>query len=149
MLDGITDPRNLGAILRSANAASVDAVILPKRRTAPLNEAALKTAQGGVEGLCIVHVTNLARTLRWLKERGVWVVGAADTADVDWHHVDADVPLAVVLGSEDKGLRRLTRELCDQLVRIPMGGSVSSLNVSVAAGVLLFEVVRQRSTRMP
>jgi 23S rRNA (guanosine2251-2'-O)-methyltransferase len=144
VLDGITDPRNLGACLRSANGANVDVVILPKRNSAPLNEVALKTAQGGAEGQFIVNVTNLARTLRWLQEQGVWIVGAADSADVSWHEIDASVPLALVMGSEDKGLRRLTAEHCDQLVKIPMLGSVSSLNVSVATGILLFETVRQR-----
>lgn len=128
VLDGVTDPRNLGACLRSANAARVDAVVLPKRHSAPINEATMKTAQGGVEGLFIVSVTNLARTLAWLRDRGVWVIGTADTAEHSWHEIDATVPLALVLGGEEKGLRRLTREHCDQLVKIPMAGSVSSLN---------------------
>jgi 23S rRNA (guanosine2251-2'-O)-methyltransferase len=145
ILDGITDPRNLGACLRSANGAHVDVVILPKRRSAPLNEAALKTAQGGAENLFIVNVTNFARTLEWLKAQGLWIIGADDTANMAWHEMDARVPVAVVVGSEGKGLRRLTKEHCDQLVAIPMLGSVSSLNVSVAAGILLFEAVRQRS----
>jgi 23S rRNA (guanosine2251-2'-O)-methyltransferase len=144
VLDGITDPRNLGACLRSANGAGVDVVIMPKRNAAPLNAAAMKTAQGGSEGLFIAAVTNLARTLDWLQAQGVWIVGAADEADAAWHTIDAAGPLALVVGSEDRGLRRLTREHCDQLVQIPMLGTVNSLNVSVAAGVLLYEVVRQR-----
>ena len=144
VLDGIMDPRNLGACLRSANAAGVDAVILPKRNSAPLSMAALRTAQGGAEDLFIVEVTNLARCMRWLKERNVWIVGAAGESDAIWTDVAADAGLVWVLGSEDKGLRRLTRSLCDQLVAIPMLGRVESLNVAVATGILLFESVRQR-----
>ena len=144
VLDGITDPRNLGACLRTANAAGVDAVILPKRNSAPLSAVALKTAQGGAEDLFIVQVTNLARCLTWLREQGVWLLGADGDGEQTWHAMDSSVPLAVVMGSEGKGLRRLTRSLCDRLVSIPMRGAVESLNVAVASGVLLFEVVRQR-----
>ncbi len=147
VLDGITDPRNLGACLRSANAAGVDAVILPKRNSAPINEVALKTAQGGAEALFICEVTNLARTLKALKERGLWLVGAEGESDQLYTAPDLTVATAVVMGSEGQGLRRLTRELCDYLVAIPMAGSVSSLNVSVASGILLFEAVRQRLLR--
>ena len=145
VLDGVTDPRNLGACLRAANAAGVDAVILPKRNSAPLSAVALKTAQGGAEDLFIVQVTNLARCLTWLREQGVWLLGADGDGDQVWHAMDSSVPLGLVMGSEGKGLRRLTRSLCDQLVSIPMLGAVESLNVAVATGVLLFEVVRQRS----
>ena len=145
VLDGVTDPRNLGACLRTANAAGVDAVILPKRNSAPLSAVALKTAQGGAEDLFIVQVTNLARCLTWLREQGVWLLGADGDGDQVWHAMDSSVPLGLVMGSEAKGLRRLTRSLCDQLVSIPMLGAVESLNVAVATGVLLFEVVRQRS----
>ncbi|MEZ5560164.1 MAG: 23S rRNA (guanosine(2251)-2'-O)-methyltransferase RlmB [Pseudomonadales bacterium] len=145
VLDGVTDPRNLGACLRSANAAGVAAVLLPRRRSAPLNEVALKTAAGGAEGLLIVEVANLARRLEWLKDRGVWVVGAAGAALEPWTAADLGADCALVLGSEGEGLRALTARTCDQLVRIPMRGSVSSLNVSVAAGILLFEAVRQRA----
>ncbi len=144
VLDGVTDPRNLGACLRSANGAGVDVVILPKRKSAPLSPVALKTAQGGAEELMIVEVTNLARTLKALKARGVWVIGADGEAELLYSELGASGPTALVMGSEGKGMRRLTRELCDQLVKIPMRGAVSSLNVSVATGVLLYEIQRQR-----
>lgn len=144
VLDGITDPRNLGACLRSANAAGVDAVLLPRRNSAPLNEAALKAAAGGAEGLLIVEVTNLARRLEWLKEQGVWVFGADGEGELRWTDADLRGNCAIVMGSEGEGMRALTRRLCDHVVRIPMQGAVSSLNVSVAAGILLFEAVRQR-----
>lgn len=146
VLDGITDPRNLGACLRTANAVGVDAVILPKRNSAPLSPVAMKTAQGGAEGLFIVQVTNLARCLSWLRDQGVWILGADAEGEALWQSVDARPATALVMGSEGDGLRRLTRTLCDQLVSIPMVGSVESLNVSVATGVLLFEVLRQRGT---
>ncbi len=144
VLDSITDPRNLGACLRTANAAGVDVVILPKRNSAPLSAVALKTAQGGAEDLFIVQVTNLARTLSWLREQGVWLYGADADGDDVWHGLDSSAATALVMGSEGSGLRRLTRSLCDKLVSIPMLGKVESLNVSVATGVLLYEVVRQR-----
>ena len=145
ILDGVTDPRNFGACLRSANAAGVDAVLVPKRRSAPLSAVALKTAQGGAEGLMIVEVSNLARAMRKLQEHGVWIIGAAGEAVEEYTDMAATRPVALVMGSEGDGMRRLTREHCDQLVRIPMAGNVSSLNVSVAAAVLLFEVRRLRS----
>ncbi len=145
VLDGITDPRNLGACLRTANGAGVDAVIVPKRRSAPLGSVALKTAQGGLEGLFVAEVTNLARALDTLKQRGIWLVGADDEGAVPYSEVRYDGGLAIVMGSEGRGLRRLTREHCDTLAHIPMHGPVSSLNVAVAAGVLLFEAVRQRA----
>lgn len=145
VLDGITDPRNLGACLRSANAAGVQAVLLPRRRSAPLSETALKTAAGGAEGLMLVEVANLARRLEWLKAQGVWLIGTAGDADLPWHRADLTGSCAIVLGSEGTGMRALTARLCDALVAIPMRGRVSSLNVSVAAGILLFEAVRQRS----
>ena len=145
ILDGITDPRNLGACLRSASGAGVDAVILPKHKTAPLNEVALKTAQGGAEDLLLVEVTNLARTMKALSERGVWIVGTDGDAATSYTEMHCDGATAIVMGSEGKGLRRLTREHCDQLVCIPMQGSVASLNVSVATGVLLYEAHRQRT----
>lgn len=144
VLDGITDPRNLGACLRSANAAGVDAVLLPRRNSAPLNEAALKAAAGGAEGLFLVEVTNLARRIEWLKEQGVWVFGADGEGESVWTDVDFKGNSAIVVGSEGEGMRALTRKLCDRVVRIPMQGTVPSLNVSVAAGILLFEAVRQR-----
>ncbi len=144
LLDGLTDPRNLGACLRTANAAGVDAVLLPKRKSAPLSAVALKTAQGGAEGLQIVEITNVARALKQLQQRTMWVIGADGDADTSYLDMDAKSGTVLVMGSEGKGLRRLTKENCDQLVQIPMRGHVSSLNVSVATGVLLFEVCRQR-----
>jgi len=144
ILDGITDPRNFGACLRNANAAGVDAVIVPKRNSAPLSPVALKTAQGGAEDLFIVEVTNLARTMAALAQANIWMVGADGEAGLAYNEYDATGPTALVMGSEGKGLRRLTKTHCDQLVKIPMLGSVSSLNVSVATGVLLFEMCRQR-----
>ena len=144
-LDGVMDPRNLGACLRSADAAGVGAVLLPKSRTAPLSEVARKSASGGVESLFLVQVSNLVRRLEWLKRQGVWVVGAAGDADVAWDAADLTRPTVLVLGGEGKGLRDLTRKTCDQLVSVPMRGAVSSLNVSVATGILLFEAVRQRA----
>lgn len=144
VLDSITDPRNFGACLRTANAAGVDVVIVPKRNSAPLSAVALKTAQGGAEDLFIAQVTNLARTLTWLKEQGVWIFGADADGDEVWQSLDSVTATALVMGSEGRGLRRLTRSLCDKLVSIPMLGKVESLNVSVATGILLYEAVRQR-----
>ena len=144
VLDSITDPRNLGACLRTANAAAVDVVIVPKRNSAPLSAVAMKTAQGGAEDLFIVQVTNLARTLAWLKEQGVWLFGTDANGDEVWQSLDSSSAIALVMGGEGRGLRRLTRSLCDKLVSIPMLGKVESLNVSVATGILLYEAVRQR-----
>jgi 23S rRNA (guanosine2251-2'-O)-methyltransferase len=144
-LDGVMDPRNLGACLRSADAAGVSAVLLPKSRTAPLSEVARKSASGAAESLFIVQVSNLVRRLEWLKQQGVWVVGAAGDAAHSWNAADLRQPTVLVLGGEGKGLRDLTRKTCDQLVNLPMRGAVSSLNVAVATGILLFEAVRQRA----
>ncbi|MEM7100596.1 MAG: 23S rRNA (guanosine(2251)-2'-O)-methyltransferase RlmB [Pseudomonadota bacterium] len=144
LLDGVTDPRNFGACLRTANGAGVAAVIFPKRNSAPLNSVALKTAQGGAETLRLVEVTNLNRCIKNLQKQGVWVIGADDSTKTVHFKMDAKGPLAIAMGSEGKGLRRLTKEACDQLVKIPMLGSVSSLNVSVATGVILYECIRQR-----
>lgn len=145
VLDGVTDPHNLGACLRSAEAAGVDAVIAPKDKSAGLSPVARKVASGAAEVLPFVPVTNLARTLKKLQDSGVWLVGAAGEADATLYQADLKGPIALVMGAEGEGLRRLTRETCDYLIKIPMAGSVSSLNVSVAAGVCLFEAVRQRS----
>lgn len=145
VLDGITDPHNLGAILRSADAAGIDAVISPKDRSVKLTAVVRKVACGAAESVPFITVTNLARTLRQLQEAGVWVVGTAGETDTLVYQADLTGPLALVLGAEGEGLRRLTRETCDALVKIPMFGSVSSLNVSVAAGICLFEAVRQRT----
>lgn len=144
VLDGVTDPRNLGACLRVADAAGVHAVIAPKDKAAGLNDVAVKTACGAAETVPYVMVTNLARTLRELKEREIWVVGTAGEATESLYAADWPQSTAWVLGAEGEGMRRLTRETCDQLVHIPMHGSVDSLNVSVAAGVCLFEARRRR-----
>jgi 23S rRNA (guanosine2251-2'-O)-methyltransferase len=146
VLDGVQDPHNLGACLRSADAAGVAAVIVPRDRAAGLTPVVRKVAAGAAETVPLVPVVNLARTLRDLKERGVWIVGTDDAADKTLYDADLQGPLALVMGSEGEGMRRLTRECCDQLVSIPMAGAVESLNVSVAAGVALFEAVRQRSS---
>jgi 23S rRNA (guanosine2251-2'-O)-methyltransferase len=144
-LDSVMDPRNLGACLRSADAAGVGAVLLPKRRSAPVSDVARKAASGAAEALFIVQVTNLVRRLEWLKAQGLWIVGAAGDATATFSAVDLTRPTVLVLGGEGKGLRELTRKTCDELVSIPMRGSVSSLNLSVATGILLFEAVRQRA----
>ena len=144
VLDGITDPRNLGACLRVADAAGVHAVIAPKDRAVGLTDVAMKAASGAAETVPYVMVTNLARTLRELKERDIWVVGTAGEASEDLYTAQWPVATAWVMGAEGDGMRRLTRETCDVLVHIPMAGSVDSLNVSVAAGVCLFEAVRRR-----
>lgn len=143
VLDGITDPRNLGACLRVADAAGVHAVIAPKDRSAGLTDVAAKTACGAAESVPYVMVTNLARTLRELQEREIWVVGTAGEAKQDLYEAEWPKATAWVLGAEGEGMRRLTRENCDQLVNIPMFGTVESLNVSVAAGVCLFEARRR------
>jgi len=145
ILDGVTDPHNLGACLRSANAAGVDAVIVPKDKAVGLTPVVRKVACGAAEVTPFYQVTNLARTLRDLQQAGVWLVGAAGEATESLYETDLRGPMALVLGSEGKGLRRLTREHCDLLVKIPMAGAVESLNVSVATGVCLFEALRQRS----
>ncbi|HET7371593.1 MAG TPA: 23S rRNA (guanosine(2251)-2'-O)-methyltransferase RlmB [Gammaproteobacteria bacterium] len=144
VLDGVQDPHNLGACLRSAAAAGVHALIAPKDRAASLTPAARKVASGAAEIVPFVQVTNLARTLRSLKERGIWTVGLAGEADQPLYDFDLAGPLALVLGAEGSGLRRLTKEHCDFLARIPMTEAVASLNVSVSAGVAMFEAVRQR-----
>ena len=149
ILDGVQDPHNLGACLRSANAAGVDAVIIPRDRSAPLNATARKVACGAAESLPVVRVTNLARTLRALREAGVWVYGATGEAESTLYETDLSGPVALVLGGEGRGLRRLTREHCDGLLSIPMAGSISSLNVSVATGIVLFEARRQRALNRP
>lgn len=143
VLDGITDPRNLGACLRVADAAGVHAVIAPKDRAVGLTDVAAKTACGAAETVPYVMVTNLARTLRELQEREIWVIGTAGEAESDLYAAEWPKATAWVLGAEGEGMRRLTRENCDQLVKIPMHGTVQSLNVSVAAGICLFEARRR------
>lgn len=144
MLDGVQDPHNLGACLRSADAAGAHALIVPADRAVSLTPTVRKVACGAAEIVPFVQVTNLARTLRSLQEQGLWVIGAAGEAGINLYEVDLTAPVVIVLGAEEKGLRRLTREVCDTLAKIPMAGSVESLNVSVAAGIFLFEAVRQR-----
>src|SRR5438105_12063452 len=149
VLDGVTDPHNLGACLRVANAAGAHAVIAPKDRAAGITPAVSKVASGAAEATPYLMVTNLARTLAELKERNIWVVGADEKADQHLHKADLPPAIAWVLGAEGEGMRRLTRESCDLLVRIPMGGEVESLNVSVSAGLCLYESVRRRGARSP
>ncbi len=144
VLDTITDPHNLGACMRTAEAAGVDAVIAPKDKSVGLTAVARKVACGAAEVLPFVPVTNLARTLKKMQEQGVWLIGTAGEANQSVYQADLRGPLALVMGAEGTGMRRLTREHCDGLVNIPMAGTVSSLNVSVATGVCLFEAVRQR-----
>ena len=145
VLDGVTDPHNLGACLRTADAAGALAVIVPKDKSATLNATVRKVACGAAEVIPLVAVTNLARTLEKLQQRGLWLVGTAGEAEQELYQQDMTGPTVLVMGAEGKGMRRLTREHCDYLVRLPMAGSVSSLNVAVAAGVCLFEAVRQRA----
>lgn len=145
VLDGVTDPHNLGACLRSADAAGAHALLIPKDRAAAVDGTVRKVAAGAAEFVPVASVTNLARSLEQLKERGIWVVGADGEAPQSLFAADLNRPLALVLGAEGAGLRRLTKERCDFLVRIPMAGGVESLNVSVAAGVALFEAYRQRA----
>jgi len=144
LLDGVTDPHNLGACLRSADAAGVVAVILPKDNAAGITDTVRKVACGAAESVPIVTVVNLARTMKALQQAGIWLVGTAGEAEQELYDVDLRGPIGLVMGAEAKGLRRLTREHCDYLARLPLLGQVSSLNVSVATGVCLFEAVRQR-----
>ncbi len=144
VLEGIQDPHNLGACLRTANAVGVDAVILPKDRSVAINATVSKVASGGAENTPVITVSNIARTLRKLQEAGVWLVGTAADVEISLYDVDLSVSTAIIMGSEGKGLRQNTREHCDYLVKLPMHGVVESLNVSVATGVCLYEVLRQR-----
>lgn len=144
ILDGVTDPHNLGACLRTADAAGVQLVIAPKDKSAPLNATASKVACGAAEAVPYIQVTNLARTMKELQERGIWIVGTAGEAQQSVYQYDFTGATAIVMGAEGSGMRRLTRECCDHLVNIPMAGEVSSVNVSVATGICLFEAVRQR-----
>lgn len=144
ILDGVQDPHNLGACLRTANAAGVHAVIIPKDKSVALTPTVLKVASGAAETTPVVTVTNLARVLRELKKRGIWIYGTSDHAEKSIYQENLQGNIAIVLGAEEAGLRRLTEEHCDQLLHIPMRGTVSSLNVSVATGICLFEALRQR-----
>lgn len=144
VLDGVTDPHNLGACLRVADGAGAHAVVAPKDHAVGLNATVAKVASGAAETVPYLMVTNLARTLNELKERDIWVIGTSDQAEKSIYDLDLKGPVALVLGAEGEGLRQLTAKTCDELVRIPMKGAVESLNVSVAAGVCLFEALRQR-----
>ena len=144
VLDGVEDPRNLGAILRTAEATGVHGVIIPERRAVGLTETVAKTAAGALEYVPVVKVANIANVLEDLKKEGVWVAGAEAGSEMMYWDADFVRPTAMVLGGEDKGVRRLVRERCDYLLSLPLMGSITSLNVSVAAGVLLYEVLRQR-----
>jgi 23S rRNA (guanosine2251-2'-O)-methyltransferase len=145
VLDGVTDPHNLGACLRSAEAAGVDFVVIPKDKSATITPVVSKVASGAAETMPLVRVTNLVRAIEQIKKEGVWVYGAAGESPNTLYALDLKGPVAMVMGAEGSGLRRLTREHCDDLYNLPMSGVVSSLNVSVAAGISLFETVRQRS----
>ncbi|MEX0738868.1 MAG: 23S rRNA (guanosine(2251)-2'-O)-methyltransferase RlmB [Pseudohongiella sp.] len=147
ILDEVTDPHNLGACLRTADAAGVDAVIVPRDNSATLNLTVRKVASGAAEKVNLVAVTNLSRTMAALQQRGIWITGTAGESTQSLYDADLTGPRALVMGSEGKGLRRLTREHCDFLISIPMAGAVSSLNVSVATGVCLFEAIRQRKPK--
>lgn len=144
VLDGVTDPHNLGACLRTADAAGVQAVIAPKDNAVGLTPAVRKVASGAAETVPFIQVTNLVRTIDKLKKMGIWFIGTSDKSNGDIYTQNFKAPTAIVMGAEGKGLRRLTEEHCDELISIPMAGQISSLNVSVATGVCLFEVVRQR-----
>lgn len=145
-LDGVEDPRNFGAILRTAECAGVDAVFIPERRAVGLTDTVAKAAAGAVEYVPVARVTNLVRLIEQLKERNIWVVGAAAEANASYSEWDWKLPTAIFLGSEGSGLHRLVRERCDSLVRIPVLGRLESLNVSVVAGILLYEALRQRAS---
>jgi 23S rRNA (guanosine2251-2'-O)-methyltransferase len=144
LLDEVEDPQNLGAIIRSAAGAGVDGVILPERRSAGLTDVVATVSAGALERVKVARVTNLARAMEELRERGVWFVGAEGSASGLWHEFDYTLPVGIVLGSEGRGLRPLIRKSCDKLLAIPLAGGVNSLNVASAASVFLFEAVRQR-----
>jgi 23S rRNA (guanosine2251-2'-O)-methyltransferase len=144
LLDGIEDPHNLGSILRTADSSGVDGVIIPKRRAAGLTQVVAKASAGAIEYVPVCRVTNLAQTIEDLKERGYWVFGTDASAHTDYRQADFTSPVVLVIGSEGKGISRLIREKCDMLLRLPMLGRVTSLNASVAASILMYEVVRQR-----
>ena len=147
VLDCIQDPHNVGACLRTADAAGVTLVVMPRDKTSPITETVRRIACGGAESVPIVRVTNLSRTMEQLKELGVWFIGTADEATQSIYDMDMKGPTGIVMGAEGEGMRRLTGEKCDFLVRIPMAGQVECLNVSVATGVCLFEAVRQRKSK--
>jgi len=145
LLDEIEDPRNLGSIMRTADAAGVHGVIIPKRRSAGLTETVAKASAGAIEYVRVARVTNLARTIDQLKEKGIWIAGMDAEGETDYRLFDGKMPVALVIGNEGRGLGRLIKEKCDFLLRLPMAGHVSSLNASVAAGIMMYEIFRKRS----
>lgn len=147
LLDGVEDPQNLGAIIRTAEGAGVDGIILPERRSAGLTDAVFSASAGALEHTKVCRVKNLSRTMEDLKRRGIWLVGAEGGRDKLWHEFDYTLPLALVFGSEGRGLRLLTRKRCDVVLSLPLCGEMSSLNVASAAAVFLYEVVRQRQKK--
>lgn len=147
ILDMIQDPHNFGACLRTADAAGVHAVIIPKDNSVGITAAVCKTASGAVETIPLIQVTNLSRTMSELKSRGIWLIGMAEEAEISLFEQDLTGPIALVIGQEGQGLRRLTKASCDFLLKIPMAGTVSSLNASVATGITLFEAVKQRTVQ--
>lgn len=149
ILDSIQDPRNLGAILRTAECSGVDGIIITKHNSASINETVIKTSAGAVEHAKICVVNNLVNTIKVLKDNGFWVIGASLEESKDYSSMDYKLPAALIIGNEEKGLRRLTAENCDFLIKIPMQGKIQSLNVSVAAGIILFEILRQRNLPHP
>jgi 23S rRNA (guanosine2251-2'-O)-methyltransferase len=145
ILDSIQDTHNVGAILRSADCSGVDGIIVTKNNSAPINETVAKTSAGASEHVKIAQINNLAQTIDELKQNGFWIVGSYLEGANDYTNIDYKIPLAVIVGNEEKGIRKLTADKCDHLVRIPMKGKIQSLNVSVATGILLFEILRQRN----
>ena len=144
ILDGLEDPHNLGSILRTADASGVDGVIIPKRRSVSLTQTVAKASTGAIQHVPVMRVTNLANTIETLKDNGYWVVGTEAENATDYREMDAGMPLVIVIGSEGQGMSRLIKDKCDFYINIPMVGHVNSLNASVAAGVLAYEIVRQR-----
>jgi 23S rRNA (guanosine2251-2'-O)-methyltransferase len=149
VLDGVEDPRNLGAVLRTADAAGVHGVVIPERRAAGLTETVAKAAAGAMEHVPVVKVANIANCLETFKKAGVWVAGAEAGGETVFWEADLSLPTALVMGGEDRGVRRLVRERCDYLLSLPLRGAISSLNVSVATGILLYEALRQRAGKSP
>jgi 23S rRNA (guanosine2251-2'-O)-methyltransferase len=149
VLDGVTDPHNFGACLRVADGAGVDAVVIPKDRSASINATVSKVSSGASEVMPVITVTNLVRSMKEMQEAGVWLIGTDDEAEKSIYDLDLTGPIGIVMGAEGEGMRRLTRENCDELVRIPMKGVVESLYVSVASGVCLYEALRQRLAKEP
>jgi len=147
VLDCVQDPHNLGACLRTADAVGAHGIVITKDKSVGITPTVYKIASGAAESVPVYRVTNMSRALKWLKKKGIWIIGAAGEASLDLYATDMTGPVAIVIGAEATGLRRLTREQCDLLVRLPMQGQIQSLNLSVAAGVLLYEVVRQRGSR--